>query len=107
MNKSKIIKFVFFLLIFSFFVLLFAEKIGYYSNKTNKAKALTEEQIKIFEQDIKDGKEINIEEYVINKTTNYSTDLSNSLYKVSLELEGCVDKVIKFIFKKASEVIEK
>ena len=43
-------------------MLLFANKAGFYETKLNRAKTLTEEQIKAFEEDIKNGKE-NIQEF--------------------------------------------
>ena len=52
--------------------LLLAENFGYYKTREQKAKALTEEQIKIFEEDIKNGKEIDIKEYINTEKEDYS-----------------------------------
>lgn len=103
--KDKLIKGIFFLFLFAFLVLLTLEETGYYKTRTSKVKTLTEEQIKVFEQDIKSGKEININEYVINRT-DYSNSLSNDIYKISLKLEKGIDSVIKFVFKKINEAVE-
>lgn len=103
--KTKLIKGIFFLFLLSFIVLLVLEETGYYKTRTSKAKTLTEEQIKIFEQDIKAGKEIDINDYVINRV-DYTSDLSNNIYKISLKLERGLDSVIKFIFKKVNEMVE-
>ena len=103
--KNKIIKGIFFILLLSFIVLLLLEETGYYKTRTSRVKVLTEEQIKTFEEDIKEGKEIDINDYVINRV-DYSNDLSNNIYKISLKLEKGLDSVIKFIFKKVNEMVE-
>lgn len=103
--KTKLIKGIFFLLLLSFIVLLILEETGYYKTRTSKVKTLTEEQIKVFEQDIKAGKEIDINDYVINRV-DYTNDLSNKIYKISLKLEKGLDSVIKFIFRKVNEMVE-
>lgn len=105
MTKEKICKYIFFLFIFFFFAMLFALKNGYYETNTTKAKNLTEEQIKLFEQDLKEGKDIDIKDYVVAARVDYSTKLSNSLYKASLNIEKYMDKAIKFIFKRVSKAI--
>lgn len=104
MTKEKIVKYIFLLFLFFFLVLLFAEANGYYESNTTKAKNLTEEQIKNFEKDIASGKNIDISDYTVTRT-NYSTKLSNTIYKKSLSLEKSVDKVIKYLFKKAADAV--
>ena len=103
--KTKLIKGIFFLLLLSFIVLLILEETVYYKTRISKVKTLTEEQIKVFEQDIKAGKEIDINDYVINRV-DYTNDLSNKIYKISLKLEKGLDSVIKFIFRKVNEMVE-
>ena len=103
--KTKLIKGIFFLFLLSFTVLLILEETGYYNTRSSKVKTLTEEQIKVFEEDIKAGKEIDINDYVINRV-DYSNNLSNNIYKVSLKLEKGLDMVIKLIFKKVNELVE-
>jgi len=103
--RTKLIKGIFYLFLLSFIVLLVLEETGYYKTRTSKVKTLTEEQIKVFEQDIKSGKEIDINDYVINRV-DYTNDLSNNIYKISLKLEKGLDSVIKFIFKKVNEMVE-
>ena len=103
--RTKLIKGIFYLFLLSFIVLLVLEETGYYKTRTSKVKTLTEEQIKVFEQDIKSGKEIDINDYVINRV-DYTNDLSNKIYKISLKLEKGLDSVIKFIFRKVNEMVE-
>ena len=76
--KTKLIKSIFFLFLLSFIVLLVLEETGYYKTRSSKVKTLTEEQIKTFEEDIKAGKEIDVNDYVINRV-DYSNNLSNNI----------------------------
>lgn len=106
MNKGKIIRFIFICFIIFFLVILFANSNGYYQSKTTKARALTEEQIKIFEKDIQEGKSIDINDYITNEEKDYSNTLTNNIYKVSLKLEKAIDKTVKYIFKELGNAIE-
>lgn len=103
--KNKIFLFIFSSLFIFFIILLLAESQGYYKNRNEKAKALTDEQIENFEKDIKDGKNIDIKKYVLYDDRNYSNKISKDIYKVSLKLEGAFDKTIKFIFSGASTMV--
>ncbi len=65
------------LLFFSFLVLYFAQAGGYYEDLNNKKTYLTEEKIKQFEEDVKDGKEIKVENYVVNLKKDYGNKVSS------------------------------
>lgn len=65
------------LLFISFLVLYFAQAGGYYEEMNNKKTSLTEEKIKAFEEDVKNGKEIKVENYVINMKKNYGNKISS------------------------------
>ena len=96
--KNKVFIFIFLTFFVFFVILLIAESQGYYKNRNEKAKILTEEQIIQFEKDISSGKEIDIKKYVLYEDKNYSNEVSNNIYKISLKLEETVDSVIKLIF---------
>ena len=68
--------FIWFLFL-SFLVLYFAQAGGYYEELNNKKASLTEEKIKEFERDVKDGKEIKVENYVVNIKKDYSNKVSS------------------------------
>lgn len=102
---NNVIKYISIGLIVLFASLLLAENFGYYKTREQKAKVLTEEQIKIFEEDIRNGKEIDIKEYVSYEKEDYSNNLSNNIYKVSLKLETVVDKAIKIAFNSIGKMV--
>lgn len=103
--KNTLIKIVILSLVVFFLVLVFAEKSGYLKTKEEKNKILTEEQIEIFERDIAQGKKVDINDYVVDNYKDYTNDVSNNFYRVSLKLEKGVDGIIKFIFKGASKAV--
>ena len=96
--KNKIFIIILASLFIFFVILLIAQQQGYYKNRNEKAKVLTEEQIKNFEKDISDGKKIDIKKYVLYENKNYSNKISKNVYKASLTLETVIDKTIKLIF---------
>ena len=96
--KNKVLL-VLFLSILTFYgMLIFAQKEGYYKSKNEKVKTLTTEQIKEFEQDIQNGKSIDVRKYVLYDNRNYSNNISSNIYNISLKLESILDTSIKFIF---------
>ncbi len=103
--REKFVKFVLFSFLIFFLVLLFAEHFGYYETKEERVKTLTEEQIKIFENDIKNGKKIDITDYVLEENKDYTNGLSKGIYKISLRLEKRTDQIIKIIFNRAGKLV--
>ena len=92
--------------LFTFYVvLLLVQSQGYYKTRSEKAKILTDEQIEKFEKDVQDGRNIDVNEYIIYKDKDYTNDISTNIYKVSLKLETIVDKTVKLIFNSASQAV--
>lgn len=101
-NKVNIVKYIFIILLFSFTTLYIASYNGY-SEYTNQQKViLTNEKIKEFEQDILDGKEIDLNDYIIAPTNNKK----RLGLKISLLIENQAKKMIKKTFKLLSKVID-
>lgn len=105
MKKESIFKFILLCFIICFLVILFAGKTGYYEKKLRDNSILTGEQIKKFEEDIKNGKSVDISNYVINENKDYTTKLTSDVYSVSLKLEKTIDKIVKFIFNEVGKNI--
>jgi hypothetical protein len=103
MNNIIKITLIGFLILFS--SLLLAENFGYYKTKEEKVKILTDEQIKKFEEDVKNKKNIDIKEYVNYESEDYSNNLSNNIYKVSLKLENVFDSAIKIVFNSVGKMV--
>lgn len=89
---------VLFLIYFSLYMM---DNLGYYNINT-KNKVLTEEAIKEFESDIKDGKSIDIKNYT-GDNTNYKNFYSNLGYNLSVG----VDNILNKGFKKLGNILKK
>ena len=76
-SYKKIFHGVIWLLFFSFLVLYFAQAGGYYEDLNNKKTYLTNEKIKQFEKDVSEGKDIKVENYVVNLRKDYNNRISS------------------------------
>lgn len=104
--KNKIFIFIFLTFFVFFLMMLFAQSEGYYKNRNEKAKILTDKQIETFEKDIANGKDVDIKKYVLYEDKDYSNKISGGVYKTSLKIEFLFDKTIKLIFNKMIDVTE-
>jgi len=102
-DKKKIInKFLwrcFLVLLICFTALYLSEATGYYEYEQYKNMILTKEKIKEFETDVKDGKNIDIKNYVETKVPNYSNNVSKLGLNVSNLINTFVTDGLNSIFK--------
>lgn len=101
-NPFLTLLFILFIVYISLFI---AGESGYYENKVNEEIVLTQENIEKFEQDVKNNKEIDINNYVIKNNKDYSCFASNMGDNVSNFVEtlltkelGKMGKVLKKMF---------
>lgn len=80
-----------------YFALYLMDNLGYY-NVATKQKVITEEKLQEFENDVKNGKSIDIKNYV-RDTTNYRNTFSNIGYNVSIGIDNVLNKGLKDINK--------
>ena len=72
---------------------------GYYEYKEYNKMIITEEAMKEFENDIKEGKDISINNYISTDYKDYSNNISNLGLKTGKFLENTVNKGLGGIFK--------
>ena len=104
MKPKQIAKFIIIILVVSFFSLYFTTIGGYYEYNLNQKKTLTEEAIKRFERDVKEGKEIIASNYIVEEK-DYSNKFSIIGMKFSNTISTAFDKIIKFIFKQIEKTV--
>ena len=94
-NLEKKKKNYFFIILFSLFIIflayILAYNSGYYEANISRKSKITEEKLQEFEQDVKDGKEIDIKEYIDKDTIDYSSKVS----KIGSDLSQGVDKFME------------
>ena len=78
-----------------YFALFLMDNLGYY-NIATKNKVLTEEKLKEFELDIKNGENIDIKNYT-DDTTNYKNFYSNIGYNLSVGIDNILNKGLKSV----------
>lgn len=105
-RKNKIVKFIFSLFFISFLVIYFSEVTGYYEYQNHIKASLTEEQIKKFEDDVKNGNKVDINEYLTADTKKYNNTLSKLASKLSDEISNIVNSGVEYTFKYISKLIE-
>ncbi|MBE6160075.1 MAG: hypothetical protein E7157_03390 [Lactobacillales bacterium] len=97
MNEEKVKKIItkvfwksFLVLLIGFTAIYVSEATGYYEFEQHNKKVLTEQKIKQFEEDVANGKNIDINDYVVNNKQNYETKLS----KLGDKMSTSVKKII-------------
>ena len=102
---KKVIKNIPIIILVLLLGLYFSYQNGYYDKYMRDKINLTNQNIEKFEQDIKEGKDVTIEDY-LESDKSYATKTSNTSLKVSNKVENIINKGIKFLFKKISSVVE-
>lgn len=82
-----------------------SNKYGYYEYQKHEQATLTQEQIKKFEQDVKEGKDISLEDYLLNTDKNYQTKLSSMGLKISNGISDAVKIGVEKFFNSINEVV--
>ena len=105
-KKNKLINIIFGIFLFSFIIIYFSEVTGYYEYKKYQKTSLTSEQIKKYEEDIKNGVEVNLNEYLIKNERKYNNKLSVLASKLSNGISKIVKNGVEYSFKYISKLIE-
>ena len=105
-KKNSICKFIFYIFFISFLVIYFSELTGYYEYQNYQKKELTKEQIKKFEDDVKNGNKVDINEYLVVDTRKYNNKLSNLASKLSDSISKIVNNGVEYTFKYISKLID-
>ena len=105
-KKNKIYRLVFYLFFISFLIIYFSELTGYYEYQNHKKTSLTEEQIKKFEEDVKNGNEVDINEYLIVDNKKYNNTLSKLASKLSDGISKIVNRGVEYTFRYISKLID-
>ena len=105
-KKNNIFKFIFLIFLLSFVAIYFSELTGYYEYQNHKKSSLTEKEIKKFEEDVKNGKEVDIKQYLVANTTDYDNKLSKIASNFSDGISNIVKTGVEKTFKYLSKFVE-
>ena len=105
-KNNKLFKFIFYTFLLSFVIVYFSELTGYYEYQNYKKKTMTEEQIKKFESDVKEGNKIDINKYLVIENKTFNNNLSKITSKLSDGISKIVRKTVDSIFKYISKLVD-
>ena len=103
---NNILKVILLAITIIFLVMFFTSSSGYYEYELNKKSNLTQESILKFEQDVKDGKNIDINDYLVEESKDYSNSFSNIGLNISNKIGMLFSEGVKFIFNSIDNVID-
>lgn len=106
MNKKKICKFVFICLFLSFVVSYVIEKTGYYEYNLQNKMIMTNEAMERFEKDVKEGKDVRREDYLVSTEKDYTSTLTKGTNKVSMKVNTILKKGIEGMFRVLGSFVE-
>ena len=104
-KASSLLKYMILVLLFVFMTMYLANKNGYYAYNNYQKNVLTEEGIKRFEHDLKEGNAIDIDEY-IEKSKDYSNNISRTTLRISNKVGHFIRKCLADFFEKITSNIE-
>lgn len=99
MKKEQVGRFLFLFIFLVFVGLYFTASSGYYETEERKKATLTQEQIKLFEQDVANGKQIDIENYLKLNEKNYDNQISTTTLSISRKIGQVFEKGLNSFFE--------
>lgn len=102
MDKNKLINIIFYVFLFGFMTLYLSSLTGYFEYENHKKTTLTQEQIYKYEEDIKNGKEIDLNEYIQTEI-----DYSNKLSKLASNMSNIISQITKTSISKTFKYLSK
>lgn len=106
MDKKKIFKVIFMCLFIAFIISYVIEKTGYYEYNLQNKTVMTNEAMAQFEKDLKEGKDVREEQYVVSTEKDYTSTLTRGTNKVSIKVNELLKKGIEGMFKVLGTFVE-
>ena len=105
-NKKKIVKILLVLIFFVFVVSYIVEELGYYEYTLQNKMVMTNESIAKFEKDLKDGKNVILEDYIVDTHKDYTSTLTKGTIKISTKINSVLKEGIEGVFKVLGSFVE-
>lgn len=103
---NRLFKICFFALFITFITLYFSQVTGYYEFDQHKKATLTAEEIKRFEKDVAEGKNIDLESYLTTDKKDYNNKTSSFGLKLSEGLGKIIKKGVEEFFTTIGSIVE-
>lgn len=105
--NSKIFKYVLLILFLMFIGLYFSSNAGLIDYQAKYKKTLTEEQIRQFEEDLKNDVNVDIKDYINTNNKEYSNTVSKTTLKISNMIGKTVKGTLDFMLKQLEKSMSK
>ncbi len=102
---NKIFRYFILVSFVTFFALYLSQSTGYFEYRNSKKVALTSKQIEKFEKDVKEGKNIDLENYIDVNNKSYQNALSKAGLSISNATEKVIQKIIGGSFKILGDLV--
>lgn len=102
---NKISKFILFFVCFAFVVSYIIYETGYYEYKLQNRTVLTKEQMERFERDVSEGKDVTLNDYLVETEVDYRNRLTNITFKISNKVNMYFKKSIELVFKQVNKLV--
>ena len=102
---NKLFRYTILVSFVTFFALYLSQSTGYFEYRNSKKVALTNKQIEKFEQDVKEGKTVDIENYIETNNQNYQNAISKTGLTISNLTEKAIRKLIDGSFKVLGDLV--
>ncbi len=93
-------------LLFLFLGLYVSSRNGYIDYQARNQMILTQEQIEKFEDDVKNQRPIDVENYIVREEELYDNQISRTSLKISNKIGQTVENILNFIFGKLEGMLE-
>lgn len=88
-----------------FLALYYSSQAGLIDYQAKNKTVLTEEQIKMFEEDVKNNVSIDLKKYINDKEQEYDNNISKTTLKISNKIGETIQGVLDFVFGKMEDMM--
>ncbi len=106
MNKKLVVKILFGMVFIAFIISYAIGESGYYEYQLANKKYLTEEQMKKFEEDVKNGSEVDLKDYTVETRIDYTNKFTDLVSNTSMSINKYLKKSIESIFGLLNKVVQ-
>lgn len=105
MKKDKLFKNIVLLVFICYIIVYIISISSYYDYQLQKKTILTNEQIKLFESDISQGKDVSLNDYVVSTEKDYSNSLTKFTYKITKNINKSIKNGVEVCFKLLNNLV--
>lgn len=106
MKKNNFLKISILIISFIFICAYYISNSVYYEYELQQRTIITNQKIKEFEEDIKNGLDIDTKKYLDTEKKDYTNNITNAMYNLSEKGTKLTRKCINYLFKKISHLVE-